>query len=489
MTETVQLRDESDASRPVVPYGSLTPFFATPPNPDATRRLLLVFFYFAPSAEVGALRWLSLTRFGAERGWAFDVVTLHPNFMGTLDRTRLAQLPPGVRLFGFSGEKPTWYRSVLSAWRRLRGGGIGAGAPSGLAGHLDGSDLTLPLASPDASSWRRAFRSHMHFLLADTFARRAATVGAALAHSNRYAAAVSSGPPHAAHDAAMRIGEQTRLPFIMDMRDPWSDAIAMPEDLRSDAWRKAASAHEARCVSSARLVVVTSDSHRDLQLEKYPALNGRVLTVMNGADPDPLPAPRPRKRFVIAFAGMIYLGRNPRALFGAAARVARDAGVSSDEFVVEFMGDDACQGVPLTRIAAEEGLQEHFVSHGFHSRDEVLEFLSGASLLISLPLRTSMTLPAKLFEYTRFNAWLLALAEPGSATEQLLAGTDADVVPPEDVDAIARVIASRYAAFRAGVQPTPLNSDGRFDRATQSAHLYDALDEVVAPSTRHRVTH
>src|SRR5688572_29480779 len=185
MTETVQVRDEPGASRPVVPYGALTPFFATPPNPDATRRLLLVFFYFAPSAEVGALRWLSLTRFGAERGWAFDVVTLDPHFMGTLDRARLEQLPRGVRLFGFSGENPTWYRSVLSAWRRLRGSGSGGTAPSGLAGHLDRSDLSMPLASPDAAPWRRAFRSHMHFLLADAFARRAAAAGIALARSDR----------------------------------------------------------------------------------------------------------------------------------------------------------------------------------------------------------------------------------------------------------------------------------------------------------------
>lgn len=479
MTGAVQQRSESETRRSLTAHGPLTPFFATAPNPEATRRLLVVFFYFAPSAEVGALRWLSLTRFGAERGWAFDVVTLDPHFMGTLDRARLEQLPRGVRLFGFSGENPTWYRSVLSAWRRLRGSGSGGPAPSGLAGHLDRSDLSMPLASPDAAPWRRAFRSHVHFLLADAFARRAAATGVALARSNRYAATVSSGPPHAAHDAAMRIGEQSQLPFIMDMRDPWSDEIAMPEDLRSESWRKAASAHEARCVASARLVVVTSESHRVLQLSKYPSLNGRVMTVMNGADPDPLPAARPRKRFVIAFAGMIYLGRNPRSLFRAAARVAKDTGASPDEFSVEFMGDDACEGVPLTRLAAEEGLTNHFVSHGFHPRSEVLEFLAGASLLISLPLRTSMTLPAKLFEYTRFEAWLLALAEPGSATEKLLAGTDADVVPPEDVDAIARVIASRFAEFRAGVRPSALNSDGRFDRTTQSTHLFNALDHVL----------
>jgi glycosyltransferase involved in cell wall biosynthesis len=192
----------------------------------------------------------------------------------------------------------------------------------------------------------------------------------------------------------MHIGEQSGLPFIMDMRDPWSDEIAMPRDFHSDVWRKATSQREARCVASAKLVVVTSDAHRQLQTKKYPRLNGRVLTVMNGADPEPLPAPRPRSRFIIAFAGTIYLGRNPRALYRAAARVARETGASPEEFTVEFMGDDACEGVPLTRIAADEGLGDHFVAHGFHPRSEVHEFLAGASLLVSLPLQTSMTLPA-----------------------------------------------------------------------------------------------
>ena len=103
-----------------------------------------------------------------------------------------------------------------------------------------------------------------------------------------------------------------------------------------------------------------------------------------------------------------------------------------------------------------------------------------APLLVSLPLRTEMTLPAKLFEYTRFDAWLLALADSDSATARLLADTDADIVPPDDVDAIESAIANRFAQFRAGVRPIALNRDGRFDRATQSARLFDALEELSA---------
>lgn len=471
------------AERQLTPFempslGSV-PFFATAPNPDASRRMLLVFFYFAPSAEVGALRWLSLARFGAERGWAVDVVALHPSFMGTVDRNRLTQLPPGVRLFGFSGENPLWYDAMLRAWRRIVRRGGQQATPSGLAEHRDGDSLAIPQLTQNAAAWRRTFRSYVHFAMGGVFARRAAALGSNLARANRYAMVMSSGPPHAAHDAARLIADRAGLPFVMEMRDPWSDESAMPSELRSRAWRRSARAHEAQCVRSARLVVVTSKAHEALQVAKYPAVRGRVTTVMNGADADALPPSRVGTRFVMAFAGAIYLGRDPRPLFRAAARVADETGATPDEFGVEFMGDDACEGIPLTAIAAGEGLGAYFRSYGFRPRREALEFLSGAPMLVSLPLRTKVTLPAKLFEYTRFDAWILALAEPGSATDLLLRGTGADVVAPDDVEGLTRVISQRYRQFRAGVRPQAINADGRFDRRAQAELLFDAFDTVA----------
>ena len=446
--------------------------------------MLLIFFDFAPSAEVGALRWVSMARFGSERGWAFDVVTVRPEFMGVLDESRLTQLPPGVRLFGFDGEPPAWYRGLVGMWRKAQSvanGGQASRPGPAMVGHLDAVNIERPGVSVDrAAPWRKALRSRVRFALSDVFADRAAALGMALARQNQYDLMLSSGPPHAAHDAARQIKAKTGLPFVMDMRDPWSDASAMPDDLRSPAWARAAKMHEDRCVRTADLVVVTSQAHAALQESKYASIRGRVRTVMNGADRDPLPQSEAGNRFVIAFAGMIYLGRNPRSLFRAAARVARETGATPDEFTVEFLGDEACDGVPLTTIANEEGLGPHFRSLPFRPRREAMSFLSRASVLVSLPLNTTMTLPAKLFEYIRFDAWLLALAEPGSATAELLRHTGADIVSPNDVDGIERALRTRFDAFRRGERPVSINRNGQFDRSTQAAHLYDALDELIA---------
>lgn len=371
---------------------------------------------------------------------------------------------------------------MMSAWRKLRRRGSGAD----LTRHtrVDRPDGPEPYY-PAGHGWRRVFRSRAHFALADVLARRASAIGVELTAMTQYDVVLSSGPPHAAHEAAKTIAARARLPLVLDMRDPWSDESAMPDELRGAVWLRETRARERACVSAANLVVVTSQTHEELQVAKYPDVRGRIVTVMNGADSDPLPTGSPGNRFVIAFTGLIYLGRNPRPLFQAAARVARTTGASPNEFAVEFMGGDACEGVPLTTIAREEGLGAHFRSHGLRPRREALELLSNATLMVSLPLRTEMTLPAKLFEYTRFDAWLLALADSDSATARLLADTDADVVPPDDVDAMEGAIARRFAEFRAGVRPIALNRDGRFDRATQSARLFDALEELSA-TTRQR---
>jgi len=107
-----------------------------------------------------------------------------------------------------------------------------------------------------------------------------------------------------------------------------------------------------------------------------------------------------------------------------------------------------------------------------------LDFFAGATQLVTFPgYNSELTIPAKLFEYVRFDAWILALTEPGSPTEELLSGTDADIAAAADVDAITAAIRRRFLSHRAGERPRPLASDHRFDRREQARILFDAIAE------------
>jgi hypothetical protein len=100
-------------------------------------------------------------------------------------------------------------------------------------------------------------------------------------------------------------------------------------------------------------------------------------------------------------------------------------------------------------------------------------------MLLSLPQDSTMAIPAKIFEYLQFDAWLLILSDLNSATARLLRNTDADTVDPDDVDGLIRAIETRYQQFVAGERPRAINADGRFSRRVQAERLLGAIEEIV----------
>ena len=109
-----------------------------------------------------------------------------------------------------------------------------------------------------------------------------------------------------------------------------------------------------------------------------------------------------------------------------------------------------------------------------------MEFLAQSTMLVSLPQDSDLAIPAKIFEYVQFSAWLLALATPESAAGLLLDGSGADRVSPDDVNGIAAVLRDRVQQFRAGIRPPRLaDHDSRFSRRTQAKHLLDAIEGVT----------
>ena len=111
-------------------------------------------------------------------------------------------------------------------------------------------------------------------------------------------------------------------------------------------------------------------------------------------------------------------------------------------------------------------------------RDEALRFLAQASVLVTLHQDSNLAVPGKVFDYMRFNAWVLALTERGSATAEVLTQTAADIVLPADVDGLAAVLKERYLQFSSGVRPGRIIQDDRFSRREQTNRLLSAIETL-----------
>jgi hypothetical protein len=284
-----------------------------------------------------------------------------------------------------------------------------------------------------------------------------------------------------AHEAGRLISTKIGLPHVMDMRDPWSLVQRLLEHTASPFWFVLAARYERRAVLNASLIVANTEVLKQAMARLYPAARSRMITVMNGYDDEPVPETSGDGRFVITYAGTIYIDRDPSIVLRAASRVIAELQLTPAEFELRFIGNvERYGGVSLLELARQEAIEDFLVTQPRMSRAELRAVLAEASMLLSLPQDDHMAVPSKVFEYMPFSAWVLSLAEQGSATEFVLRATGADVVAPEDVDGLAGVLKRRYLMYSQGLRPEPVARRSELTRESQAQILLDALERLDA---------
>jgi hypothetical protein len=231
---------------------------------------------------------------------------------------------------------------------------------------------------------------------------------------------------------------------------------------------------------------MNTEPARRAMAARHPMAAGRINAVTNGFDDDEaVPTALRDSRFLIAFAGSVYLDRSPHVLFEAAGRVVRELNLSPAEFGIELMGHHitGAEGKPIWAMADRAGIKTFLQLHPPGTRQQAAEFLAHATMLVNLAQDSHLAIPSKIFEYMRYDAWLLALAEPESATELLLRETEADVVSPDDIESLAEVLRLRYAEHVAGRRAEPIARVLRFGRRAQADLLFDAIEQQI-PTTK-----
>jgi glycosyltransferase involved in cell wall biosynthesis len=460
------------------------PFFSTSAAAPGASRLLLLSYRFPPGEEVGALRWQKLTGALAALGWAVDAVTLDPGLLPTRDDRRLAELPPGTRVFGVAPRRPRFEPLERLAVRGLRwwrgrralpGSAAAPAAAPGSAGSIAMTEARGPLHS--LADLRRAYHAMAWYARDRAWARAAAAAAARIAGGVAYRAVITCGPPHMVHYAAITLARRIGAPLVLDLRDPWSFVERLPERYASTLYGRMAARCETRAVRAAALVVAATEPLRAELARRYPEAAARLIAVPNGFDAEPQAPPSEAGPFTVAHAGTLYLDRDPRPLLRAAASVVRLEKLTAEQLRLVFIGEVArYDGVALESIAAEEGLAAHVAVLGRVPRQEALALLARADVLVVLQQDSLLAVPAKLYEYMSLPAWIVAIASPGSAVAATLAGTAAEVVAPGDIDGMAAAIRRCMERKGRDGRPQPMAASvPHLSRERQAAKLAAAL--------------
>lgn len=293
---------------------------------------------------------------------------------------------------------------------------------------------------------------------------------------------VATAPGIPSLGAGFVLARAFRVPLVVEMRDAWPDLIApsgMWGHVRRRGWKGWATRTAHRVVTDlqrgADAVVTTTASFADVLRERRMP---RIAVIRNGAPLDDELRPTPREAPGLR---VLYLGT-----------IGRSQGLST---AVLAAAELRRRGVPLTLRFVGSGHEEALLRAEARAADAPVEFLGrvpraevGAhydwadTVLVSLRAWDPFewTVPSKLYEALVAGRHVSASlsGEAAYVVRQARAG---DVVPPEDVTALAdlwQALATDRSRLDVGDHGRRwVEQHANFD--TLAAHYLELLDEVV----------
>jgi glycosyltransferase involved in cell wall biosynthesis len=291
----------------------------------------------------------------------------------------------------------------------------------------------------------------------------------------------------------------TGKPLVVDFRDSMTEEgyPAHPRTRAVYRWiERSVIKHGAR-------FLFTAESARQMYLKRYPALSpADCVVIPNGYDEndfsnipmdrDPRPFPI-QGRLRLVHSGLIYREeRDPRAFFGAIRRLKTEGRISSGNLTIDLRasGSEEYYSALLRELGIDDIVQ---LLSPLPFRESLLDTAAADGLLLFQAASCNHQIPAKVYEYLRYQKPILALTSRFGDTATLLTHAGgATIADLADEESIVLAINGFLASLRNGTHPLPDREKvRRFTRKNQTAELARHLNELmysglIAPQHAHK---
>ncbi len=414
------------------------------------RTVLIISRYFPPRFDVGGKRAWRFARYLPAHGWRPVVMTSKEPPEDRRDPTPL-NLPAEALVFRDympHDHQDTARMSEPTSARPVRK-------------RREGRKIVWPVDGEARLAIAAGFRA----------ARHAREVGADVIFA--------TSSPYSVLLAGTIAAALTRLPLVLDLRDPWS--LNYLSANRPNWARRLDAGVEHHFFRRADKVLLTCASAANAYRARYPDLPaGHIQSITNSFDPVFAPAgasPRPQKVRLLHF-GSVYGKRTLRPVLEAIASLPDEV---RDGLELLNLGRVSEEDVAL---AASLGVSEQLRWRGAVPYAEGVELLAAADLQVLLAYGDeTLFLPAKLFDYLMTGAPILCVSEPSELTEIIEETRAGRWARATDVVGVASIIRAAVDARRTG---TPLTNPetsaiSRYAAPATTRALARVLDEVCGP--------
>ena len=388
------------------------------------KRVLIITYYWPPTAGSGVQRWLKMSRYLPQYGWQPVIYTPENPEAGMTDESLLRDIAPEAEVIKRPILEPYAVFNILTGKKK---GGKSKGNAGGTAVNpINAVGHKSPLMR--LSLWLRA-----NVFVPDP---RCLWIRPSVRFLKQYLrehpvdAIVSTGPPHSMHLIARALHRSTGIPWTADFRDPWTRIFYFKHLPLTRRSRKRYAAMELSVLREAdHVVAVTDNMVRDFLEELGPGQQdkGKFHVIENGydeADFTGITAAELPAGFNLVHTGLFSAEGNPRRLWKVLAELCRDLPGFGRDLHLTFAGKTDPEILASVR---EAGLGDCLTDRGYIPHHEANRLQKAADLLL-LPLReepeAAGILTGKYFEYLAAGRPIAAFGPHDSVLERSLAATN-----------------------------------------------------------------
>lgn len=429
---------------------------------DQNKKVLIITYYWPPSAGSGVQRWLKFSKYLPDYGWDPVVFTPENPDFELQDQSLLQEIADGMEVLRF----PIWEPYKILRFikkEKLKDPGLIIGKKKKSLLDKMAIWLRANILVPDPKVYW--VKPSVGFLLG-------------IIDRNHIEAIITTGPPHSMHLIGRDIKRKKKIPWIADFRDPWSsweflDSLPMLKMIRKKHEKM-----EKSVLQEADAVITISPTFKG---EIEAIANREVKVITNGFDRTDMPLSfdaqgNEREVFHIVYAGIIDSIRDPVPFLIALKSAFLKA---EKKVLLSFVGKVSGQVVDF--IKADPWLFSHVEFAGYLSHQEVFKFYAKANLLLLILTYTKNAkgnIPGKLFEYMATGRKIIALGDPDGDTAKIIKEANAGkVFKHEAVKDIQHYLENQ---FHSSDKEEENNSIEQFDRKILTGTLAKLLNEKVA---------
>ena len=428
------------------------------------KKVLILTYYWPPAGGAGVQRWLKFVKYLSPMGYDLHVYTAKNAESPANDDSLLKDIPENVTII----KKPIW--EPFNIYKKLtqKKGSFNAG-----------------FLNEEKKEKKSIMEKLSMFVRANVFVPDAKMfwIRPSTKFLKKYIIeenielVISSGPPHSLHLIALQLKKETKVKWIADFRDPWTN-IDFYKELPMLSWiDKKQHSLEKKVLNTADKILVVGNEMKKEFLEISPSAKVEVIT--NGYDTSIREDEAVFEKFTITHIGSINPDRSHESFFLAISKFLEENQNAKKQFCLKLVGK---VDFDARELISKYELQKYTEFISYLPYDE-LSGIQEQSHILYLPINNTPNakgiLTGKFFEYLAAKRFVLAQGPINGDIAQILAETNAgEIFDFQDMDGIKNKISILYHNFEKGEYSFKGKNFGKYSRKTLSEDLSNCIQKL-----------